>query len=160
MKRITYCLLATLMLLACQSDPLQDWKETDLLSCCQLPISVIAPDSATIKSSNLGGLFKDVTIQRGKEYFVQIYASEATTNDIAKIKSEQLKQIREFPFFSKVISEDESGFIYENIMDSTNINYGFRYIAVKGDMEYIFQPGLTGLFSKEQAVRMYEAVKQ
>lgn len=160
MKKISYLLFAATLLFACKNDPIQDWKETNLLACCQLPISVLAPDSATIKSSNLGDLFKDITIKSGSDYFVQIYASEATTNDIAKIKSDQLKQVKEFPFFSRMVEEDEDGFIYENKIDSTNINYGFRYIAVKGDMEYLFQPGLTGLFTEGQARRMFEAVKQ
>lgn len=160
MKKIAYFCLFFALFYACKSDPVQDWKETDLLACCQLPITVLAPDSAKIKNSNLGDLFKDVTIKSGSDYSVQIYASEATTNDIAKIKSEQLKQVKEFPFFSKMVEEDENGFIYENVIDSSNINYGFRYIAVKGDMEYIFQPGLTGLFTEGQIRRMYEAVKQ
>lgn len=159
MKKLSYFLLAGLFFYACQSEPLQEWDKKDLLACCQLPISVLAPDSAQIKSSNLG-LFKDITIQSGDDYFVQIYASEASTNDIARIKSEQLKQVKELPFFSKVIEEDENGFLFENIIDSTNINYSFRYVAVTGDMEYVFQPGLTGLFTQEQARKMYEAVKQ
>lgn len=159
MKKLSYFLLAGILLYACNSEPLQEWKEKDLLACCQLPISVLAPDSARIQSSNLG-LFKDITIQAGKDYFVQIYASEATTNDIAKVKSEQLKQVKELPFFNRVMEEDEHGFLFENIIDSTNINYGFRYVAVNGDMEYVFQPGLTGLFTEEQARKMYEAVRQ
>ena len=160
MKKISLFFAAVIFLLACQNDQTLDWQETSLLACCQLPISVLAPDSADIKSSNFGELFKDVTIKSGDDYFVQIYASEATTNDIAKIKSDQLKQVKEFPFFSKIVEEDENGFLYENIIDSTNINYGFRYVAVTGDKEYIFQPGLTGLFTEEQARRMYAAVQQ
>lgn len=159
MKKLSYFLFAGLFLYACQNEPLQDWEKTDLLACCQLPISVLAPDSADIKSSNLG-LFKDITIQAGDDYFVQIYASEASTNDIAKIKSDQLKQVKELPFFSRLMEEDENGFLFENIIDSTNINYSFRYVTVSGDMEYVFQPGLTGLFTEEEARRMYEAVQQ
>ncbi|MCB0632544.1 MAG: hypothetical protein R2824_11365 [Saprospiraceae bacterium] len=159
MKNLSYFLFAGLLFYACQSEPLQDWEKKELLACCQLPISVLAPDSAVIKSSNLG-LFKDITIQAGDDYNVQIYASEATTNDIAKIKSEQLKQVKELHYFSRLIEEDENGFLFENVIDSTNVNYSFRYVAVSGDMEYVFQPGLIGLFTEDEARRMYEAVKQ
>lgn len=160
MKKISLFIAGFLFLLACQKDQTLEWKETSLLACCQLPISVLAPDSVDIKSSKLGGLFKDVTIKGGDDYFVQVYASEATTNDVARIKSDQLKQVKEFRFFSKIVEEDENGFLYENIIDSTNVNYSFRYVTVGGDTEYIFQPGLTGLFTEEQARRMYEAVQQ
>jgi hypothetical protein len=160
MKKIGFFIAACIFVLACQKEQTLGWEETNLLACCQLPISVLAPDSADIKSSKLGNLYKDVTIKSGDDYFVQIYASEATTNDIAKIKSDQLRQVKEFPFFSKIVEEDEKGFLYENIIDSTNINYSFRYVTVQGDMEYIFQPGLTGLFTEEQVRRMYEAVQQ
>lgn len=160
MKRISFFIAMIGLIAACQQDQSLDWKETNLLACCQLPISVLAPDSAAIKSTKLGELYKDVTIKGGADYFVQIYASEAITNDVSKIKADQLKQVREFPFFNKIIEEDENGFLYENIIDTSNINYSFRYIAVKGDMEYIFQPGLTGLFTQEEAQKMYEAVQQ
>lgn len=160
MRKIGFIIAACVFVVACQKDQALDWEETNLLACCQLPISVLAPDSARINSSKLGDLYKDVTIKSGNDYFIQIYASEATTNDIAKIKSDQLRQVKEFPFFSKIVEEDENGFLYENIIDTTNINYSFRYVSVAGDMEYIFQPGLTGIFTEEQARRMYQAVQQ
>lgn len=160
MKKIGYIIAACLFVAACRNDQALDWNETNLLDCCQLPISVLAPDSAAIKSSKIGNQFKDVTIRGGDDYFVQIYASEATTNDVARVKSDQLKLVRELSFFSKIVEEDENGFIYENVIDSADINYSFRYVSVKGDMEYIFQPGITGLFTEEQARRMYEAVQQ
>lgn len=160
MRKIGYFIAVCVFAVACQNDQVLEWEETNLLACCQLPISVLAPDSADINSSQLGDLYKDITIKAGSDYFVQIYASEATTNDIAKIKSDQLKQVREFPFFSKIVEEDENGFLYENIIDSTNINYSFRYVTVMGDMEYIFQPGLAGIFTEEQARQMYLAVQQ
>lgn len=160
MRKIAYFCLALLVFAACRQDEFGDWQETNLLACCQLPISVMAPDSVDIKSSKLGGLYQDITLRKGSDYFVQIYASDANTNDIARIKSDQLEQVRALPYFSRVVEEEEQGFLYENVIDSTNINYSFRYVALVGDKEFIFQPGLTGLFTEGEARRMYEAVKQ
>ena len=45
-------------------------------------------------------------------------------------------------------------------LDSTNLNYGFKYLRIQGDKEYTFQTAMVGTFSLEEAKGMYEAVKQ
>lgn len=147
-----------LFVLSCQKEKQDDWKPLDLLQ-YGIPITVLAPDSSLVKSDDLGGLIKDVTVKSGDDYSIQIYATDAITTDIAKIKAAQLAEVKGNRYFSKIVEEEEAGFLYEMMLDSTNINYGFRHIRVQGDMEFIFQPGLIGTFSLEEAKRMYEAVK-
>lgn len=121
-------------------------------------IKVPNPDSLAVNKDDLGPI-EDITIDGGDGFFIQIYASAAETNDVSQLKAEQLNLVREQPYFSEIISEEESGFIFENAIDSIK-NYGFRYIQVKGDREFIFQNHLSRLFSREEVERMFGAVKQ
>lgn len=147
-----------LIFLACRRDATDQWKPLDLMP-YGIPVSVLAPDSARVKVENFGGgLIKDVTIKEGDDYYIQLYASGAETTDIARIKASLLADVKANRYFSKIVEEEEAGFIYETNIDSL-ISYGFRYIRVPGDMECVFQTGLVGAFTLEEARRMYEAVK-
>jgi hypothetical protein len=112
-----------------------------------------------VKKSDMGTLIQDITIQSGDDYYVQIYAAQAETNDITKIKASLLADVKANRYYSRIVSEEESGFIYETAIDENNLNYGFRWIKLQGDMEYVFQTGLVGTFTLEQVKNMYEAVK-
>ncbi len=159
MKKTLYFSFLTLLLAACQPNEQSNLKETDLLS-HGLAVTIMAPDSATIKADNLGGIYKDITVKGGDNYYVQILASEAETSDLAKVKANQLAEVKGNRYFSKIVSEQEDGFIYQTAVDSNNINYGFRYILLQGDQEIVFQTGLIGTYSLEEVERMYEAVRQ
>ncbi len=142
---------------ACQQDEMDQWRSTDLLP-YGIPLSIKTPDSIDVETSDMGGLMQDVTIKGGENYYVQIYASDAETTDISKVKAEQLSEVKSNRYFSQIVEEEEAGFIYQTQIDSIT-NYGFRYIRVQGDKEYIFQTGMTGMYSLEEVRRMYEAVK-
>lgn len=160
MNKITlWGLLIGLLLFSCQNEGGQSWSQLDLLP-YGLPISVMAPDSTTVDASDLG-IIKDVTLEgvSDPDYFIQIYASEASNNDLAQVKADQVGDVRNNPYFSKMVEEDEQGFIYETTIDSTNY-YSFRYVYLQGDTEYIFTTGLARTFNLEQTQRMYEAVQQ
>jgi hypothetical protein len=119
----------------------------------------MAPDSAQVKKSEFGSV-KDITIRKGKGFFVQIYARQATTTDFAKRKAEELAEVKNKKYFSKIVREEPTGFIYETKVDSNYIDYGFRYLQIQGSNEYVFQTGLIGPFTLEAAEDMYQAVQQ
>jgi hypothetical protein len=100
-----------------------------------------------------------VTVKKGKDYDLQIQSSDAATSDVATLKAQKIIDVKNERYFSKIIKEDEHGFVYENQIDSTTNYYGFRYISIQGDKEYIIQNGLAGTYTLEQAEMMYEAVK-
>ncbi|MEN0002956.1 MAG: hypothetical protein AAF798_02385 [Bacteroidota bacterium] len=159
MKKIIALALLSCALFSCNQEPAEEaWKPLNLLEKAGVPITIMAPDSAEVKLTDLG-ILKDVTIQQGDDYYIQLYAGAAETNDIAKLKSDKLAEVKANRYFSKIMKEEEAGFIYETQIDSTHLNYGFRYAMVKGDMEYTFQTGLIGTFGLEEVERMYEAVK-
>ena len=70
-----------------------------------------------------------------------------------------MAEIKSNAYFSKIIEEEEAGFIYSMVFDSTATNYGFKYLKIQGDKEYIFQTGLVGNFGLDDVKLMYNAVK-
>ncbi|MCB0548914.1 MAG: hypothetical protein KDD19_15145 [Phaeodactylibacter sp.] len=160
MKKTLLFSLIALFFAACQSEPGGGLKETDLLS-FGVPVTIMAPDSAVIKADDLGGgLIRDITIRGADNYNVQVFATQAETSDIARLKAEQLADVKSIRYFEQIISEEEDGFIYKMAIDSSNTSYGFRYIVLQGDLEITFQTGLLGTFSQEEVERMYQAVQQ
>jgi len=148
--------LALIFFPACQEDA-SAWKETDLLA-YGIPLTVQAPDSVQIETNDMVGSLQDVTI-KGEGYNVQIFASNAETTDVSQVKARQLASVKDLRYFSRVVEEEENGFIYEFLIEQDNPTYGFRYIIIQGDKEYIFQPGLSAMYNLEEIQQLYQAVK-
>lgn len=145
-------------MISCKSaDPMEAYKDLDLMS-YGLPIKIKAPVGSVVESDNLG-FIQDVTIKGDNNFYIQIQGGTATTTDISTIKTEYLSNIKNSKYFSRIIEEDESGFIYEKDLGDSNLNFDFRCIRIQGDKEYIFQRGLVGKYTLEEVKLMYDAVK-
>ena len=158
--KIHYLILAVLFtgLFACQNTSKTNLKSLDLLQ-HGIPITIMAPDSAKVVAGSLS-FSQDITIKSPADnYDVQIFAYDATTTDISVVKASHLAEAKSNAYFSEIIEEEEAGFIYSTVFDSTATNYGFKYLKIQGDKEYIFQTGLVGTFGLEDVKMMYEAVK-
>ncbi len=155
MRLLTSILLAVLVLSACTPDPTSNYQELNLTS-YGIPLSIMAPDSPTIKKEDWITQ-QSVSVTQG-DYDVQVWTGEAS-NDLATIKANKLAEVKSNKIFSSVIKEETDGFIFENKLDSSTLYYGFYHFIVQGDYLYTFQNGLRGNFTKEQAENMYEAVK-
>jgi len=156
--RIIYALFLVLGLSiqSCQTEGKSNLVKLDLLS-YGLPISIMAPEGAEIVADDMG-VWTDVTVKAGDDYYVQIIASDAITFEKADIVAEQLKTVKASTFFSKILEEYEDGFIYEKKIDD-KLNYDFRCVKIQGDKEYIFQTGLIGTWTEENVRTMFDAVK-
>jgi len=152
-------MLSAGLIWSCQTENNADLAEKDLME-YGVPVTIMAPDSATVKARNMGSLMKDVTVKGEGNYDLQIMASSATTSDLARVKAEQLATVKTNRYFSRILSEEENGFLYEMEIDSNNLNYNFRYIHLQGDQEIIFSAGMASTLTQEEAERVYEAVKQ
>ena len=154
-----YRLLISLMLVlaACKKETATDFVELDLLS-YGMPIVIKAPSDPEIKTMDLV-LSKDITVTKGKDFNLQIFESDADTRDIGAIKSRLLNEVRNNPYFDTILADNKAGFIYRSQIDSTYTNYGFRYIRIQSDKEYVFQQGLRGKFTEADVERMYQAVQ-
>ena len=158
MKNFTLLLCSILFLAACETEKKVVLKPLDLLE-YGVPVTILAPDSADVKKSDYGPFMKDITIRKGEDYFIQIYASQASTTDVTQLKAQALAEVKGKKYFSKIVSEEPAGFIYETKVDSNYIDYGFRYLKIQGSNEYIFQTGLIGPFTLEAVEDMYKAVQ-
>lgn len=149
------------LLCACggESGNFNKWNELNLLE-HGIPFSILAPDSAKVETKDFGVIMKDVTIKGGDDYFVQIFASDANSTDLIKLKADQLNEVKTEKYFSKIVEEFDKGFIYESKKDSAVTYYGFRYLKIQGTKEYIIQNGFLGFFSEEEARSMYRAVSE
>lgn len=147
-----------ILLFSCTNDPLKDWETVDL-NPYDVHVSILAPDSAIVVADDIGVL-KDVTIIKGPDYSVQLFMSKSTNPDVAAIKKEQLEEVKSNRLYSKMMEENEDGFIYENKIDKNTTSYGFRYFFQKEDNDYVFQQALSGIFSLDEIKNMYRAVKQ
>lgn len=159
MKNFSFLVVIILFFAACSPEEKVDFKPLDLLK-QGIPLTIMAPDSADVKKSDFGPVMKDITIRKGADYFVQIYASQASTSDVSKLKAQELAEVKNKKYFSKIVKDEPMGFIYETKVDSNYIDYGFRYVLIQGSNEYIFQTGLIGPFTLEAVEHMYEAVQQ
>lgn len=158
--KIHYLILAVLFtgLFACQNTSKTNLKSLDLLQ-HGIPITIMAPDSAKVVAGSLS-FSQDITIKSPADnYDVQIFAYDATTTDISVVKASHIAEAKSNAYFSEIIEEEEAGFIYSTVFDSTATNYGFKYLKIQGDKEYIFQTGLVGTFGLEDVKMMYDAVK-
>ncbi|PSR10335.1 MAG: hypothetical protein DA408_11120 [Bacteroidetes bacterium] len=152
-------LLLVFFMLSCSPEGhVKGWQPLDLLP-YGVPVSVLAPPEAAVKIGRLNSaLLKDLTIEGGADYNIQLFYSPAVTNDIARLKNDLLQNVRANRYFRKIVSEEVAGFIYQSMIDST-ASYGFRFVKLQGDLELNFQTGMSHLFSLEDAQLMYEAVK-
>ena len=103
-------LFLSLPFLACTGGK-SDMIEMDLLA-QGVPIKILAPVDATVNVDDLG-IIKDITITDSLNFNVQIFASDASSLNSNKIKNDQKKIVEEARFFSKIMREDDNGFIFE-----------------------------------------------
>ncbi len=157
--RLTLSLFLLLFTLtACENEGPNNYADLDLTA-YNIPVTIQAPDSASVQSQSLSGIIDDVTIKSPEDrYSIQVLASDAQTNDMARLKSEQLELVRDNRYFARIVEEEPQGFIFENTIDTTSA-YGFRYIIYRGDREIVFQNSFDGVFTLPEVRAMYESVK-
>ena len=150
------CLLLTLI--ACGGEEATAYRDLDLTE-YNIPVTIRAPDSAQVVAGMLGGNIEDVTVRSAVDrYAVQILASTARTNDMARLKADQLESVRDNRYFERIVTEEPAGFIFENKIDTTSA-YGFRYIVYQGDREIVFQNSFDGVYTLPEVESMYTSVK-
>ena len=155
-----YWILAVVFtgLIACQNTSQTALKPLNLLQ-YGIPITIMAPDSAKVVAGSLS-FSQDITVKSEADNFdLQIFAYDATTTDLSSVKASHLAEVKSNAYFSEIIQEEDAGFIYSTVFDSTATNYGFKYLKIQGDKEYIFQTGLVGTFGLDDVKLMYDAVK-
>ena len=157
MRSLLIALFAGIFIAGCSKEEKTKLVPLDLLA-YDVPLKIMAPDSAVVKKEDWGAM-QIVTVKKGKDYDLQIQSSEATSTNAASIKEQKLIDVKNEKYFSKIVQEDDFGFVFETQPDEKTNYYGFLGVIVKGDKEYIIQNGLAGTYTLEQAQSMYNAVK-
>lgn len=156
-----FLVLLTLFILASSCQPeghSKGWQPLDLLAHGP-PVTIMAPPNAEVKPGQLhSSIMNDLTIKGTDGYNIQLFYGTAITNDIAKLKNDQLQLVRNKRYFNRLVKEEVAGFIYQSMIDSVE-SYSFNFTKLQGDMELNFQSGLGSIFSLEEAELMYEGVK-
>ena len=158
-SKVFIFLSLVLIFFSCESDTNKvDLVPLDLMK-YGAPFTIMARDSIAVEvEDNL--ISKDLVIKFNKNYDVLVQIQDAADSDIERFRKEQEELVRSGRFFSEMVQTDEKGFVFENKVDSTYINYGFRYLVLQNDKEYIFQSGLYGNYDLESVKRMYQSVQQ
>jgi len=158
MSRVPHSLLLLffLMCLGACKPTTSDLAPVDLLT-QGIPLKINAPTDVEVASSDLG-ILKDVTVKNEEGYSIQIFESEASSLDIAKIMGKMKGDIEASKFFSSMIRQEEGGFIFEKKIDENYITYDFRQVKIIGDKQYVIQAGMSGQHSLEQIEEMYDSI--
>lgn len=130
----------------------------DLLS-HGMSLKINAPEESEVVFDDIG-LIKELTIKGNEDHFnLVIISSETDMMDIVKLVDKEKKEIEASTYFSKIISEDEKGFIYEKKVSEDYINYDFRHFKIQGEKKYVFKSGLGTQYSLDDVKVMYKAVQ-
>lgn len=154
-NRLLYVFFTISFLVSCKpSGP--SLEPTDLLS-YGVPIKINAPANVEIEVSEIS-FIKDVTIKNDEGYSIQIFETDVKTLNPKTVMEALKAEISAGPFFSKIVQEDESGFIFEKKIDDSYTNYDFRHVKIRGDKQYVFQTGLSTQYSLDQVKTMFQSV--
>jgi hypothetical protein len=135
----------------------KEYPPLDLLS-HGLPIKIKAPEDVEIKFQDFG-ILKEMTVENAENYALLISASETSSLDIKKVLGEQKEIVEASPYFSKIMEEEEDGFIFEKKIDDDYINYDFRHVRLRGENKYIFRAGLSRQYTLDEIKEIYQSVK-
>ncbi len=154
MRKVMLSVVVAVLLLACKGGK---YEEQNLLE-YGFPLSLELPKGATVEEEEML-LYKSLVIKNDDNFHMVIFQSEAT-DDLAGVISDQRELASENPFFVEFVKEDEDGFIYKTVVDSTFTNYNFRHAKVFGQKEYLFQAGLVNQYNQSEIEEMYRISRE
>ena len=102
---------------------------------------------------------RDINIRKDDHFHIQMFELQSNGNDPDEEKARQLKAVKKDPAFLEVIKEYDQGFVYSKQLDSTTVDYDFRYFRYLGEKQLIFQSGVLTAFVLEDIEQMIQAVQ-
>lgn len=154
---ILVCVILSIIFTQCKNTNSSIQSGTDLMK-YGIPFTIYAP--ADIKITKVGtGRLTDVSIKNESGYDVQIFMSDAFSNDLTKLKAQKKDEIRSNPYFTKIVEEYDDGFIYENTNESNKRSFDFIIIKIQGDKELTFQCGNSKEFTETDVKNMVASIQ-
>lgn len=124
-----------------------------------IPYTLAAPKDVKIAKIGSGRL-ADVSVKNEQGYDVQIFMSDAFSNDMTKLKSLKKVEVTSNPYFSKIVEEYDDGFLYEKINESNERSFDFMIIKVQGDKELTFQCGNSREFTENDVKKIVASIQK
>lgn len=153
MKNGVILVFALLIFTSCKNGKLE---EKNLLE-FGFPLTIDLPKGASIEEEEIL-LYKSLVIKKDPNFHMVIYQSDATES-LQEVITDQKQLATENPYFSEFVVDEEGGFIYKTIIDSTYTNYNFRHAKIFGQKEYLFQAGLVNQYTEKEVKDMYKIAK-
>lgn len=154
MQRLVFIFFTIFLLTACNSENVKT-AEFDLIK-YGISLTVTAPQNAVI--TQLSNNSEVWIVDSTSNFQIQIRKALTLTNDVIKVKEEELELVKSTTGFSKIINEQDNGFVFEENFDETA--YDFRYFVVQGDNKYIFQKIFTSNPSLEEVEQIFTIVSK
>jgi hypothetical protein len=122
-----------------------------------VPAKIQAPKG--LKVIQMGKVVPSLTLRDKGNYWISVETQEFTrTFDRKKIKEQAMENVKKLKNFSKIVEEEEFGFIFELDFNGEK-QYNFRYIVVADKLYHIFRTTVMRKISLEQAKTLYASVK-
>lgn len=154
MRKGTLLVCTLLLILSCRNGNLE---EQNLLE-YGFPLTIDLPKGATIEEEEIL-LYKSLIIKKDPNFHMVLYQSDATES-LAEVITDQKQLAIENPYFNEFVVDEEGGFIYRTVIDSTYTNYNFRHAKIFGQKEYLFQAGLVNQYTEKEVKDMYKIAKE
>ncbi len=151
----TSLLVSMFFLISCQEEKGR-LKPLDL-SPYGLHLSILAPDSTEVSIKEYP-MMRDISIRKDDHFHIQLFELESNGSDPVSEKQRQMTAIMKDPYFLNIIKEYDKGFIYSKQMDSSAIDYDFRYVRFLDGKQLIFQSGVLMPFALNDIEQMVEAI--
>lgn len=154
MQRILIVFALFILIASCNNSKIET-TSLDLID-YGISLTVNAPKTASVtQPSNSPEVW---IVDSTSNFEIQIRKSLSLTNDLTKVKEEELSLVKSTTGFSKIISETDNGFIFEENFDETS--YDFRYFVVQGDHKFIFQKMFTSNLTLEDVENIFEIISE
>jgi len=136
-------------------------KGTTSLLSYGIPLYVNIPKDVDINRRNVGNITEVIVKGKGDKSWFEINVQHlpAESDDLAWNKYLQIEDVRNNVYFTRIMEENENGFIYE-LVPRDKPTYHFRYVIVQGSQLYVISTALGSELSLEQARELYQAVEQ
>jgi hypothetical protein len=74
----------------------------------------------------------------------------AVSQDLIFLKQQKKEMITAHPNFTKIVEEDDYGFIYEKTESDGNLSYDFIRFKLQGDQEITYMGGNSKVFTEKE----------
>jgi hypothetical protein len=136
-------------------------KGTTSLLSYGIPLYVNIPKDVEINRRMVGNITEVTVKGKGEKSWFELIVQNlpAESDDLAWNKHLQIEDVKNNIFFTRIMEENENGFIYEQVPEDKP-TYHFRYVIVQGTNLYTVSSALGSKLSLDQVREMFLSAEQ